>query len=93
MAKQLELFDENCRHPPTHARFGSLADITAVLANVCFTPESGHHRKPSSCPLSARRRHLTDSRQSQDRWDPEMLNRAHLEQNSMRLPRRQGAQL
>ena len=34
-------------------RFGSLADIVAALPNVRFAPESRHHRKPSSCPLSA----------------------------------------
>ena len=33
--------------------FGSLADIAAALPNVGFTPESGHHRELSSCPLSA----------------------------------------
>jgi hypothetical protein len=31
-------------------RFGSFADIAAALANVCFTPESGHPRRPLSCP-------------------------------------------
>ena len=29
------------------------ADIAAALPNVCFSPESGHHRASSSCPLSA----------------------------------------
>src|SRR5215471_19955077 len=27
-----------------HVRFGSKADIGAPPSNVCFTPESGHHR-------------------------------------------------
>src|SRR5262249_43443708 len=35
-------------------RFGSLADIAAALPNVRFTPKSGHHRTPLSCPLSAK---------------------------------------
>jgi hypothetical protein len=35
-------------------RFGSLADIANALPNVRFSPESGHHRTPSSCLLSAR---------------------------------------
>jgi hypothetical protein len=35
-------------------RLGSLADIAAALSNVRFTPESGHRRKQSSCPLCAR---------------------------------------
>jgi len=28
-------------------------NIAATYPNVCFTPESGLHRKPLSCPLSA----------------------------------------
>ena len=28
-----------------HVRFGSKADIGAPPSNVCFTPESGHHRR------------------------------------------------
>jgi len=36
-----------------NVRFGSLTDIAAALPYVRFTLESGHHRKPSSCPLSA----------------------------------------
>jgi hypothetical protein len=32
---------------------GSLADIAAAHPNVRFTPESGHYRKPLSCPLRA----------------------------------------
>jgi hypothetical protein len=38
-------------------RSGSLADIAAAVANVGFTPESGHHPKPSSCSLSAKSGH------------------------------------
>jgi hypothetical protein len=42
---------------------GSLADIAAALPNVCFAPESGHHRTASSCPLSARTRLMHRSKQ------------------------------
>jgi len=42
---------------PTHVRFGSLADIAAAFPNVRFTPESGRHPKPSSCPISAKTEH------------------------------------
>ena len=35
----------------------TLADIGAALSNVRFTPESGHHRKPSPCLLSANNGH------------------------------------
>jgi hypothetical protein len=40
-----------------HVRFGSLADIADALPNVRFTPNSGHHRPDSSCPLSAKSGH------------------------------------
>jgi hypothetical protein len=38
-------------------RFGSKADIRAVLIHVCFTPESGHELRPLGCPLCARSGH------------------------------------
>jgi hypothetical protein len=38
-------------------RFGSLADIVAALLNVRSTSESGHHRRQSPRPLSAKSRH------------------------------------
>jgi len=41
-----------------HVRYGSLADIAAAIPNVRFTPESGHRRKRSSCPLSANSGHM-----------------------------------
>jgi hypothetical protein len=34
--------------------FGSKADIAGGLIYVRFTPESGHRREPSSCPLCAK---------------------------------------
>ena len=40
-----------------HVSDGSLADTAASLPNVRFTPESGHHGNPSSCPLSAKSGH------------------------------------
>jgi len=36
---------------PNNVRCGSSADIAAALPNVRFTRESGHQRKPASCPL------------------------------------------
>jgi hypothetical protein len=36
------------------------ADMAAALPNVRFTPESGHHRKPSRCRLSANFRHCAN---------------------------------
>ena len=41
-------------------RYGSLADIAAVLPNVRFDPDSGHQRQPLLCPLSAKSRHRPD---------------------------------
>jgi len=34
---------------------GSIADMTRHLADVCFTPESGHRPTRRACPLSANR--------------------------------------
>src|ERR1700746_3263561 len=48
--------------------FGSLADIAAALPNVRFTPESGHHRKRSSCPPSARSRLMMSHLESHHPW-------------------------
>jgi len=45
----------------SNVRFGSLADTAALLQNVRFTCKSGHHRKPSSCPLSANSGHRAAS--------------------------------
>ena len=39
---------------PADVRFGSKADINAGSNDVRFTPESGHHRRPSSCLLCAK---------------------------------------
>ena len=41
---------------PPDFRNESLADIVAALVNVRLI-ESGHHRSPSSCPISANSRH------------------------------------
>jgi len=38
-------------------RFGSKADIGANVADVRFTPESGHFRIRLRCPLSAKSGH------------------------------------
>jgi hypothetical protein len=38
-------------------RFGSKADIGGSLANVCFTPNSGHRISAAKCPLCAKSRH------------------------------------
>jgi hypothetical protein len=37
----------------TNVRFGSLADVTTLNWDVCFTPESGLQIVPPTCPLSA----------------------------------------
>jgi len=37
-----------------NVRFGSEADITRHLTNVCFTPQSGQSADMLACPLSAR---------------------------------------
>src|SRR5262249_47726052 len=39
---------------PAHVRFGSKADIGARPIDVRLTPESGHHRVRSPCPLCAK---------------------------------------
>src|SRR5262249_38534028 len=41
-----------------HVRFGSKADIRAAKSHVRFTPESGHVRCSSRCPLWAKGGHL-----------------------------------
>src|SRR5262245_38437973 len=38
-------------------RFGSAADITRLLSNIMFTPQSGQTRLALPCPLCARSRH------------------------------------
>ena len=43
------------------ARFGSLADISGVLIDVRFTPESGHRRTRPPCPPCATSGHQTNS--------------------------------
>jgi hypothetical protein len=40
-----------------NVRFGSKADISALVSNVRFTPESGHSRRRCLCPLSAKSGH------------------------------------
>ena len=40
-----------------HVRFGSKADMCAAKCRVRFTPESGHVRCNSACPLCANSRH------------------------------------
>jgi hypothetical protein len=47
-------------------RFGSLADMASALPNFRFTPESGHHRTPTSCLLSAMSRHRRGHRPDRD---------------------------
>src|SRR6516162_3320793 len=47
-----------------HVRFGSEADIETPLANVRFTPESGHRSARSRCLLCAKSRHTQPCR----RW-------------------------
>src|SRR5690349_14289942 len=39
----------------TNVRFGSLADITARLCHVRFTPDNGHSSARVGCPKSANR--------------------------------------
>ena len=41
--------DTECQ--PANVRFGSLADINAVLIDVCRTPENGHQLSVLECPL------------------------------------------
>jgi hypothetical protein len=43
---------------PAYDRYGSKADFTRHLGQVRFTPESGHARLASKCPLSAKSGHL-----------------------------------
>jgi hypothetical protein len=45
--------NERCKMKCDEVRFGSLADIAHAPPNVCFTPESGHHRVLSPGPLCA----------------------------------------
>jgi len=40
-------------------RFGSKADICSALADVRFTPESGHMRRKNGCLLWANSGHCT----------------------------------
>jgi hypothetical protein len=40
-----------------YVRFGSKADIEAALADVRFTPKSGHRLSLSECPLCANNGH------------------------------------
>ena len=42
------------RWPTDDVRFGSKADISAMLIHVRFTPKSGHWLNASGCPLCAR---------------------------------------
>src|SRR5262245_38877929 len=42
---------------PVFVRFGSGADITRLLSNVRFTPESRHRGFDSKCPLCANSGH------------------------------------
>ena len=45
-------------HPSrTDVRFGSKADMCSAKRHVRFTPESGHVRCTSRCPLSAKSGH------------------------------------
>jgi hypothetical protein len=39
-------------------RFGSKADMTALVDHVRYYPESGHSAGGLRCPLSANRRHF-----------------------------------
>src|SRR5262245_40824958 len=48
----------------TDVRFGSKADICAVKRHVRFTPESGHVRCTSACPLWANSGHWGDHERS-----------------------------
>jgi hypothetical protein len=40
-----------------HVRFGSLADMTALISDDRFAPDNGHAPDGSGCPLSANKRH------------------------------------
>jgi hypothetical protein len=40
-----------------NVRFGSIADMTGRICDVCFTPKSGHCRTTVRCPLCAKSRH------------------------------------
>jgi hypothetical protein len=51
-------FCPGCRQLPAterlpNVRCGSLTDLPSNFRAVRFTPESGYHRRPSPCPLSA----------------------------------------
>src|SRR5262245_26120943 len=48
----------------THVRLGSKADICAAKSHVRFTPESGHVRCTSACPLWANSGHTEARSQS-----------------------------
>src|SRR5262249_62103838 len=43
--------------PRPNVRFGSKADITALVINVRFTPKSGHRIARLTCPLCANSGH------------------------------------
>jgi hypothetical protein len=58
-----------------HVRFGSKADMTLLIFDVRFTPESGHSEPPPECPLWAKRRHLLGQ---QHRCQPKFANRLFL---------------
>jgi hypothetical protein len=38
----------------SRSTLGSLTDTRSRTRNVCFTPKSGHARRPNQCPLCAR---------------------------------------
>jgi predicted transcriptional regulator len=48
---------EGMRIEQQTVRFGSVADITARLRHVRFTPDSGHSSVKVGCPQSANRGH------------------------------------
>ena len=56
----LRLFEETAAlrdFDPAHVRFGSEADITRLLGDVRFTPESGQTADSSICLLCAKSGH------------------------------------
>jgi len=65
---------ENATKRSFDVRFGSEADICSAIGHVRFTPESGHVRCKTKCPLWANSGHQRAKRKTASRRSLELAN-------------------